>query len=75
MNYVLLRNVKCKVMLTVSYLEPSRTSTMDLFSLGLSHIFKTSLIPSIAFKFHFLHNSPFREKVCNSENFGRKRLL
>ena len=37
-NYVLLKNVKCKVMLTEAYLEPSRTSTMELFLLRLSHI-------------------------------------
>ena len=35
-NYVLLRNVKCKVMLTGAYLEPSRTSMMEPFSLRLS---------------------------------------
>ena len=48
-------------MLTEAYLEPSRTSMMELFSLQLSHILKTYLI-RIALKFHFLHNSPFREK-------------
>ena len=48
-------------MLTEAYLEPSWTSTMELFSLQLSHILKTYLI-RIALKFHFLHNSPFREK-------------
>ena len=31
-NYVLLANVKCKVMPTEAYLELSRTSTMELFS-------------------------------------------
>ena len=36
-NYVLLRNVKCKYMLADAYLEPSRTSVMELFSLRLSH--------------------------------------
>ena len=45
-NYVLLRNVKCKVMLTEAYLEPSPTSTMELFSHQLSHILKTYLIRS-----------------------------
>ena len=43
-NYVLLRNVKCKVMLTEAYLEPSWTSMMELFSRWLSHILKTYLI-------------------------------
>ena len=37
-NYVLPKNVKCKVMFTEAYLEPSRTSTMELFLLQLSHI-------------------------------------
>ena len=45
-NYVLLRNVKCKVMLTEAYLEPSRTSMMELSSLQLSYILKTYLIRS-----------------------------
>ena len=45
-DYVLLRNVKCKVMLTEPYLEPSQTSTMQLFPLQLSHILKTYLIRS-----------------------------
>ena len=45
-NYVLLRNVKCKIMLTEAYLEPSWTSTMELLSLQLSHILKTYLIQS-----------------------------
>ena len=31
MNYVVLKNVKCKVMFTEACLEPSRTSTMELF--------------------------------------------
>ena len=43
-SYVLLKNVKCKVMLTEVYLKPSWTSTMELFSLRLSHILKTYLI-------------------------------
>ena len=43
-NYVLLRNVKCKVKLTEAYLEPNQTSTMELFLLQLSHILKMYLI-------------------------------
>ena len=58
-------------MLTETYLEPSRTS-VEFFSLWLSHMVKTYLVP---FRFHFLHNSPFREKTYDSENFGRKTLL
>ena len=54
-----------------TYLEPSRTS-VEFFSLWLSHMVKTYLVP---FRFHFLHNSPFREKTYDSENFGRKTLL
>ena len=61
-----------EVMLTEACLEPGRTSTMELFSLQLSNILKTY---SIAFKLHFLHNSSFRQKTCNPENFGRKSLL
>ena len=45
-NYVLLRNVKSKVMLTEAYLEPSHTPAMELFSLRLSHILKMYLIRS-----------------------------
>ena len=40
----LLRNVKCEAMLTEAYLEPSRISTMELFSLWLSYVLKTYLI-------------------------------
>ena len=57
-------------MLTEAYLKPSRTSTMELFSLWLSQILKTYLIRSNCFfRFHFLHSSPFREKTYNLENF------
>ena len=45
-NSVLLRIVKCKVMLTEAYLEPSQTSMMELFSLRLSHVLKMYLIQS-----------------------------
>ena len=31
MNCVLLKNVKCEVMLTEAYVEPSQTCTMGLF--------------------------------------------
>ena len=33
-----------EVMLTGAYVEPSQTSTMELFPLRLSHILKTYLI-------------------------------
>ena len=45
-NYVLLRNVKCKVMLTEAYLELRRTSRMELFPLQLNHVLKAYLIQS-----------------------------
>ena len=45
-NFVLLTNVKCKVMPTEAYLELNRTSTMELFPIWLSHILKTYLIRS-----------------------------
>ena len=47
---------------------------MELFSFQLSHILKRFLIRSNCLKFHFLYNSPFREKTYNSENGGRKSL-
>ena len=62
-------------MFTEAYLEPSHTSAMELFSLWLNHILKTYLIRSNALRFHFLHNSLFREKTYNCENFRRKGLL
>ena len=74
MNYVIL-NVKCKVTLTDAYLEPSRTCTMELFSLRLSHILKTSKFNRIAFRFHFLHNSPFREKTSGRLRKLRKKSI
>ena len=67
-------NVKWKVMFTEGYLELSQTYTVELFSLGVNHILKT-YFNRIAFRFQFLHNSPFREKTYNSENFGEKSLL
>ena len=42
--YVLVKNVKCKVMFREAYLEPSQTSTMGFFVLRLNHILKTYLI-------------------------------
>ena len=52
-----------EVMLTEAYLEPSRTSTMELFFFRLGHALKTYLIWPNCLKFHFSHNSPFREKT------------
>ena len=67
-------NVKWKVMFTEGYLELSQTYTVELFSLGVNHILKT-YFNRIAFRFQFLHNSPFREKTYNSDNFREKSLL
>ena len=60
-NYVLLRNVKCKVMLTEAYLEPSRTSTMELFSLWLSHNLKM-----------YFSKLPLGSIFCTTHPFGKK---
>ena len=54
----------------VVLIEPSRTSTIELFSLWLSHILKTYLIPSIAFRFHFLQN--FGSLLLTIEHFFSK---
>ena len=64
--YELLKNVKWKAMFTKGYLQLSRISTMELFSLWLNQNFENVL--------HFLHNSPFRENGCNCENFGRSLI-
>ena len=61
-------------MLTEAYLEPSRTSTMELFSLRLSHILKTYLIDRIALSSIF-HTTQSLVKKRTTENFGRKSLL
>ena len=63
-NYVLLRNVKCKVMLTEAYLEPSRTSLMELFFTLVKPYFK-NILNSIELPLGsiFLHNSTFREET------------
>ena len=54
-------------MFTKRYLEQSHTSTMELF-----HILKSAQFDRIAFRFHFLHNSHFREKAYSWENLGEK---
>ena len=56
-----------------AYLEASRTSTMELFSLRLNHVLKTYSIRSnrlLGSIFYTTH-----EKTYNYENFGRKSLL
>ena len=64
-------------MFTEAYLEPSRTSTMELFSFRLKPYFKNALnwikllLGSI-----FLHNSSlFHEETYNFENFRKGSLL
>ena len=63
--------VKCKVMLTEAYLEPSRTATMELFSLRLSHILKTyfSKLPSGSI-FYTTHS--FVKKPTTLKTWGEK---
>ena len=56
-------------MLTEAYLEPTQTSTMELFSLWLSHILKMYLSS------FFYTTHPFVKKTYNSENVGSKSLL
>ena len=60
-------------MLTEAYLEPSRTSTMELFSLRLNHILKTYSVRSNCLLGSIFYTT--REKTYNCENFGRKSLL
>ena len=60
-------------MFTEAYLKPSRTSTMEHFSLWLNHILKTYSI-----RLNCLLGSIFYttcEKTYNCENLGRKSLL
>ena len=60
-------------MFTEAYLEPSRTSTIELFSLRLNHILKAySILSNCLLGYIFYTN---REKTYNCENFGRKSLL
>ena len=61
-------------MLTEAYLEPSSTSTMELFSLQLNHILKAYLI-ELPLSTIFYATRPFVKKTYNSENFRRKSLL
>ena len=60
-------------MFTEAYLEPSRTSTMELFSLRLNHILKTYSVRSNCLLGSIFYTT--REKTYNCENFGRKSLL
>ena len=60
-------------MFTEAYLEASRTSTMELFSLRLNHILKTYSIRSNCLLGSIFYTT--REKTYNCENFGRKSLL
>ena len=65
-------------MLTEAYLEPSRTSMMELFSLQLNHILKSKLnsikLPLGCIVFCYTTQS-FVKKTYNCENFWRKSLL
>ena len=57
----LINYVKCKVMLTEAYLEPSQTSTMELFSLWLNHILKM-----------YFSKLPLGSIFCTTHPFGKK---
>ena len=63
--------VKCKVMLTEAYLEPSRTSTMELSSLWLCHILKmcVSKLPlgSIVYTTHHFVKKPTTLKTSGEK--------
>ena len=60
-------------MFTEAYLEPSRTSTMELFSLRLNNTLKTYSVRSNCLLGSIFYTT--REKTYNCENLGRKSLL
>ena len=64
-------------MFTEAYLEPSRTSTMELVLLRLSHILKTYLIRSIELPLGsiFYATHPFVKKLTTVKISGEKALL
>ena len=64
-------------MLTETYLEPSQTSTMELFSLQLSHILKMHLYDSIELPLSsiFYTTHPFVKKTYNSENLTMEHFF
>ena len=63
-------------MFTEAYLEPSQTSTMELFSFPLNHILKTlNLIELPLGSIFYAKLCIFCEKTYNCQNFGRKIIL
>ena len=56
-------------MFTEAYLESSRISTMELFSLRLNHILKAYLTRSNCLYIPFFTQHTLREKTYNCENF------
>ena len=60
-------------MFTEAYLEPSRTSTMELFSLRLNNTLKTYSVRSNCLLGSIFYTT--RQKTYNYENVGRKSLL
>ena len=70
-----LKMLNVEVLFIQAYLEPSRTSTMKLFSLRLSHILETYLIQSNCLKVPFFTQLTFPGKTYNYENFGRKSFF
>ena len=56
-------------MFTEAYLESSRISTMELFSLRLNYILKAYLTRSNCLQIPFFTQHTLREKTYNCENF------
>ena len=61
-----------EVMLKEAYLEPSRTSTMELFSLRLSHIINTFNSIELPLSSIFYTSHPFVEKRTTLKTSGEK---
>ena len=72
-NYVPLKNVKCKVMFTKTYLEPSRRSTMQLFFTSVKPYF-INVLNSIELPLGsiFYTTHPFVKKLTTVKTSGEK---
>ena len=63
-------------MFTGAYLEPSRTSMMELFSLQLNHILKTKLNSiKLPLGCILLHNSVFHEKKLTTVKTSEEKAF
>ena len=62
-------------MFTEVYLEPSRTSTMELFSLWLNHILKTLNSINLPFGSIFSITHPFMKKLTTVKTLREKVLF